>query len=207
MRGIVPSASKRPAEFKFLWYRLTSWRSCSRCFSLSSKCIQELAHGSFDYIPFALQTNDVNQGDALEHDFTTMHTALTFPVKHIMGHSFPKVGLAWCPSPPPQECYPPPPPPPPHLPPLLVWRIACWIVLSLRRHYSPSPNSCAKPWASCTARLLVQRPWFPPPARMSAPKNSAGNWWPSGMTWIQRFVAHSWLQASRTQVQLARRVG
>ena len=32
---------------------------------------------------FHLQTNDVNQGDALEHDFSTLHSALVFPIKRL----------------------------------------------------------------------------------------------------------------------------
>lgn len=30
------------------------------------------------------QTNDVNQGDALEHDFSTLYLALMFPLKHVL---------------------------------------------------------------------------------------------------------------------------
>ena len=37
------------------------------------------------------QTNDVNQGDALEHDFSTLYLALTFPVKHVLDTSLPQV--------------------------------------------------------------------------------------------------------------------
>ncbi|KAJ7390049.1 DNA-binding protein rif1 [Desmophyllum pertusum] len=36
------------------------------------------------------KTNDVNQGDALEHDFSTLYLALTFPVKHVLDTSLPQ---------------------------------------------------------------------------------------------------------------------
>ena len=37
----------------------------------------------FSRVLFHLQTNDVNQGDALEHDFSTLYSALVFPIKHL----------------------------------------------------------------------------------------------------------------------------
>lgn len=33
---------------------------------------------------FTLQTNEVNQGDALEHDFSCMYVLLQLPVDHLM---------------------------------------------------------------------------------------------------------------------------
>jgi len=36
------------------------------------------------------KTNDVNQGDALEHDFSTLYSALTFPVKHLLDAKLPQ---------------------------------------------------------------------------------------------------------------------
>lgn len=41
----------------------------------------------------SIQSNDVNQGDALEHDFSTIHTTLTFPVKHITDNTLIQVCL------------------------------------------------------------------------------------------------------------------
>ncbi len=35
-------------------------------------------------IRLLFQTNDVNQGDALEHDFSALYLALTFPVRHLL---------------------------------------------------------------------------------------------------------------------------
>ncbi|KAJ8352831.1 hypothetical protein SKAU_G00243070 [Synaphobranchus kaupii] len=38
------------------------------------------------------QTNEVNQGDALEHNFTAVHHALMFPVTHLLaGHALPQM--------------------------------------------------------------------------------------------------------------------
>ncbi|KAG9348751.1 hypothetical protein JZ751_029068 [Albula glossodonta] len=38
------------------------------------------------------QTNEVNQGDALEHNFTAVHCALMFPVTHLLiGHTLPQL--------------------------------------------------------------------------------------------------------------------
>ena len=42
-------------------------------------------------MPFLFQTNDVNQGDALEHDFSALYLALTFPVKHLLDANLPQV--------------------------------------------------------------------------------------------------------------------
>ncbi|XP_022791524.1 telomere-associated protein RIF1-like isoform X3 [Stylophora pistillata] len=36
------------------------------------------------------KTNDVNQGDALEHDFSTLYLALIFPVKHLLDTNLPQ---------------------------------------------------------------------------------------------------------------------
>ncbi|XP_071943799.1 uncharacterized protein [Antedon mediterranea] len=35
------------------------------------------------------KTNEVNQGDSLEHDFSTMYAALTLPIKHILPNTIP----------------------------------------------------------------------------------------------------------------------
>ncbi|KAG7463900.1 hypothetical protein MATL_G00181560 [Megalops atlanticus] len=38
------------------------------------------------------QTNEVNQGDALEHNFTAVHSALMFPLTHLLiGHTLPQM--------------------------------------------------------------------------------------------------------------------
>ena len=42
------------------------------------------------------QTNDVNQGDALEHDFSTLYLALTFPVKHLLNAKLSQVCWYTC---------------------------------------------------------------------------------------------------------------
>ena len=49
-------------------------------------------------IPSLFQTNDVNQGDALEHDFSSLHLALTFPFKHLLDANFPQVHVVKCPG-------------------------------------------------------------------------------------------------------------
>lgn len=46
---------------------------------------------SITLLLIVLQTNDVNQGDALEHDFSTLHLALIFPVKHLLDASLSQV--------------------------------------------------------------------------------------------------------------------
>lgn len=50
-------------------------------------------HNNLLYMSLLFQTNDVNQGDALEHDFSTLYLALTFPVKHVLDTSLPQVCL------------------------------------------------------------------------------------------------------------------
>ena len=45
------------------------------------------------YESLLFQTNDVNQGDALEHDFSTLYLALTFPVKHLLDAKLSQVRL------------------------------------------------------------------------------------------------------------------
>ena len=41
---------------------------------------------------FSLQTNEVNQGDALEHNFNAVYNALLLPVSHIFPvQEFPQV--------------------------------------------------------------------------------------------------------------------
>lgn len=35
-------------------------------------------------ITSSLQSNEVNQGDALEHNFSAMHSALLFPITHLL---------------------------------------------------------------------------------------------------------------------------
>lgn len=39
----------------------------------------------------ALQSNEVNQGDALEHNFSAIHAALIFPLTHLLGAALPQV--------------------------------------------------------------------------------------------------------------------
>lgn len=41
----------------------------------------------------ALQSNEVNQGDALEHNFSAIHAALMFPLTHLLGAALPQVCL------------------------------------------------------------------------------------------------------------------
>lgn len=43
-------------------------------------------------IVFSLQTNEVNQGDALEHNFNAVYSALLLPVSHVFPvQEFPQV--------------------------------------------------------------------------------------------------------------------
>lgn len=43
---------------------------------------------------FLFQTNEVNQGDALEHNFSAIYGALTLPINHIFSaQSFPMVRM------------------------------------------------------------------------------------------------------------------
>lgn len=39
------------------------------------------------------QTNEVNQGDALEHDFSCLYAALLFPIKHQLPEKLAQVSL------------------------------------------------------------------------------------------------------------------
>lgn len=39
----------------------------------------------------SFQSNEVNQGDALEHNFSAVHTALMFPVTHLRGAALSQV--------------------------------------------------------------------------------------------------------------------
>lgn len=43
-----------------------------------------------------LQSNEVNQGDALEHNFSAIHAALMFPLTHLLGAALPQVCLLYC---------------------------------------------------------------------------------------------------------------
>lgn len=41
-----------------------------------------------------MQTNEVNQGDALEHNFSAIYSALMFPVVHLLpGSALPQVSI------------------------------------------------------------------------------------------------------------------
>lgn len=43
---------------------------------------------------FVFQTNEVNQGDALEHNFSAIYGALTLPINHIFSaQTFPVVRM------------------------------------------------------------------------------------------------------------------
>lgn len=43
---------------------------------------------------FVFQTNEVNQGDALEHNFSAIYGALTLPINHIFSaQTFPMVRM------------------------------------------------------------------------------------------------------------------
>lgn len=55
--------------------RFLSW-----CRELASRALKEHSQSSL----FFLQSNEVNQGDALEHNFSAMNSALLFPVTHLL---------------------------------------------------------------------------------------------------------------------------
>lgn len=45
------------------------------------------------YLIDLFQTNEVNQGDALEHDFSCLYAALLFPIKHQLPEKLAQVSL------------------------------------------------------------------------------------------------------------------
>lgn len=51
---------------------------------------------SCKFILSPLQSNEVNQGDALEHNFSAIHAALMFPLTHLRGAGLPQVCLLYC---------------------------------------------------------------------------------------------------------------
>ena len=65
---------------------------CSETSSMLSN-VFVLMHCVHNINAAIFQTNDVNQGDALEHDFSTLYLALILPLKHVLDASLSQVCL------------------------------------------------------------------------------------------------------------------
>lgn len=144
--------------------RLWTWR-----LGVVGSCLIPLTNTEFSLF-YISQTNEVNQGDALEHNFSAIHAALLLPVTHLL-HGTPLQQVSGVPT-------------WRHIP--LESAFPVWLPTSILSR--PPRSRCSALGPNCTRCLPAAPRWWSQPRRTSAARSCASRCPPRWTEWTWRSV-------------------